>query len=146
MLLGVPIADILHLRAKQRGGWDDAGGRKDTVCTYIWPSFVSPGMQEFLDSEEWHNKSHWDRVFYNAVNRSLDLTIDRLGRKDFEEKLALYKRAKELSNDKCLQRTTFPCSAGGIYTPHEQTDCMWGDSACGVECLDEVATELNLWR
>jgi len=145
MLLGIPIADILYLKAKGRGGWDDGGGRKVTLCTYIWPSYVSEGMQEMLDSEEWQSKSYWDRIFYNAANRSLDLTIERLGRERFEDNLAIYRRAKEHSIAKCVKKTTFPCSSGGKYTAPKYTDCLWGDSGCGIECLDEVATELNLW-
>jgi len=74
------------------------------------------------------------------------LTIDRLGRDEFEKKLALYERARDLSRERCLHKTIFPCSTGGKYTPANQTDCMWKDSGCGSECLDEVADELDLWN
>ena len=145
MLMGIPIADILYLTAKGHGGFDDAGGRGDQTCTYIWPAFISDGMQEYLDSEEWTIRHHWDMAFYQAANRSLDLTIDRLGRERFEKNLALYEQARKLSREKCLHKTVFPCSAGGKFTPDELTDCLWKDSGCGSECLDEVANELDLW-
>lgn len=146
MLMGIPIADILFLTAKGHGGFDDGGGRGGVrTCTYIWPSFVSDGMQEYLDSDEWASRQHWDLVLYEAVNRSLDLTIDRLGRERFEKNLALYEKARELSRTNCLHKTVFPCSSGGKYTEASKTDCLWNDSGCGSECLDEVADKLDLW-
>jgi len=145
MLLSVPIADVLYLKAKGHGGYD-AGGRRDHIsCTYIWPSFVSKGMEEYFKSDEWLDIVHWDRVFYQAANRSLDLTIDKLGRERFEQNLAKYRIAKEVAHDRCLPRTRFPCSAGGKYSPAEKTDCLWKDSGCGSECLDEIAEEFDLW-
>jgi len=146
MLMGVPVADILYLAAKGHGGFDDAGGRSGDVCTYIWPSFVSEGMQQILDGNIWQTKVHWDRAFYEAANRSLDLTIERLDQVKFQTNLALYERARELSRERCLERTVFPCSAGGVFTPKNRTNCIWNDSGCGSECLDEVADELNLWE
>jgi hypothetical protein len=150
MLLGLPLADVLYLAAKSRGGFDDAGRASDaskpTPCTYIWPSFVSEGMQSQLDSDDWRNKSHWDRVLHRAANRSLDLTIDYLGRALFSEQLDLYRRALARSREVCLRNAVFPCSSGGIFTPEEKTTCLWKDSGCGYQCLDEVANELRLWE
>jgi hypothetical protein len=128
MLLNVPIGDLLYLTAKGHGGYDDAGGRNDKVCTFIWPSFVSSGMKIFLESDDWKEKSHWDDVLYQAANRSLDLTIDKLGRESFYDNVALYEKAKRLSEDRCLHRVTFPCSEGGDFTPSDQTNCLWKDS------------------
>jgi len=143
MLLDLSLADVLYLKAKGKGGYDDAGGRGAKVCTYIWPSFVSQGMQAFFETKEWKDIIHWDSVVYQAANRSLDLTIDKLGRAEFEKKLAKYEHAKEVTQERCLPRTVWPCSPGGTYS--EQTDCLWNDSGCSNECMDEVATELDLW-
>ncbi|GKY99308.1 hypothetical protein MPSEU_000885900 [Mayamaea pseudoterrestris] len=173
MLLNVPIGDLLYLTAKGHGGYDDAGGRDGNVCTFIWPSFVSSGMQAYLDSDDWKEKSHWDTILYDAANRSLDLTIDKLGRERFYDNVAVYKQAKRLSEERCLHNVTFPCSEGGDYTPDEETSCLWKDSGwllarhsclriaaqslhkgpthflplhtgCGCECLDAVARELKI--
>jgi hypothetical protein len=150
MLLRLPIADVVYLTAKSRGGFDDAGGASDatkpTTCTYIWPPFLSEGMQSLLDSDEWKNKSHWDRVLHSAANRSLDLTIDYLGRTLFNEQLVLYRHALDRSREVCLRNAVFPCSTGGIFTPEEKTTCLWKDSGCGYRCLDDVARELRLWE
>jgi Galactose-3-O-sulfotransferase len=145
MILKLKIADILYLSAKTKGGYDDAGGRDSKTCTYIWPSFVSPGVDKFLSSKEWRNTTRYDTLLYEAVNRSLDMTIDSLGRDRFDRKLRKFQRAQQVAHTKCLPTTIFPCDATGIYNREETTDCIWKDSGCGATCLDEVATELNLW-
>ena len=55
MLLGVPIADVLYLKAKGNGGYDAGGGRGHNICTYIWPSFISEGMEAFFKTDEWQD-------------------------------------------------------------------------------------------
>ena len=144
MILRLKMADILYLSAKTKGGYDDAGGRdQKRICTYIWPSFVTPGVNAFLNSTEWRETIRYDRLLYQAVNRSLDMTIDALGRHTFNDQLQKYRHAQQLANEKCLPTTVFPCDSGGTY--HTSTDCLWNDSGCGATCLDEIATELNLW-
>lgn len=142
MQLNLKMADILYLSAKGRGGYDAAGGPTKT-CTYIWPSFVSPAMQEHFASDEWQNYITYDTLLYQAVNRSLDMTIDKLGRDSFNEKIAKFKHAQSIALTRCLPTAVFPCDARGEY--NSKTDCLWKDSGCGATCLDEVATELNLW-
>jgi Galactose-3-O-sulfotransferase len=145
MLLRLKIADILYISAKTKGGYDDAGNKQPQACTYIWPSFVSPGMKEFFDSKEWREIVRHDRLLYEAVNRSLDLTIDQLGREKFGEQLRIFQEAQKISKERCLPNTTFPCDASGIFHRENTTDCLWKDSGCGTTCLDQIATELNLW-
>ena len=141
MLLGLPLGDVLHLKAKGSGGYDDAGGKRN-VCTYIQPSFVSDGMEEFFRSDEYQEMVHWDYLLYLAANRSLDLTIEALGRKQFDEKLAQFQTAQKLAVECCGSVTRFPCSSTGQR--NKETDCLWNDSGCGYECLDKVASELGL--
>ena len=143
MLLNIPMADILHLDSKVSGGYklttDPLG------CDWLQHTFISPEMQEVLDSPEWHESIKYDVLLHEAVNRSLDLTIDRLGRKEFEKNLVLYKRAIQEVKKRCVSRVTMPCSANGMFTPLELTDCIYEDMGCGNTCLDEVATDLGLW-
>jgi hypothetical protein len=142
MQLNIKIADILHLNAKTRGGYD-AGGGPGHRCTYIWPSFVSPGMQAYFNSTQWKDTIKYDMLLYQAVNRSLDMTIDKLGRDLFNENLAKFKNAQEKAVRRCLPTTIFPCDSGGKRS--KETDCLWNDSGCGAKCLDALATELDLW-
>ena len=143
MLLNIPLADVLHLGSKVSGGYklttDPLG------CDWLQHTFITPEMQEVLDSPEWHESIKNDVLLYEAVNRSLDLTIDRLGRKEFEKNLVLYERAIQEVKKRCLSRVIMPCSANGIFTPLESTDCIYEDMGCGNTCLDDVATDLGLW-
>ena len=63
MILGLETNDLLYLRAKGSGGYDDAA-TKNRTCTYIVPSFVSPGMKDFFASEEWNNRNAGDKLLY----------------------------------------------------------------------------------
>ena len=145
MLLRLKIADILYLSAKTRGGYDDAGGKSVKTCTYIWPSFVSTGMKEYFSSKEWRERIRYDVFLYEAVNRSLDLTIDQLGRERFHAQLHIFQTAQQAAHERCLPHTKFPCDESGQFHDKNSTDCIWNDSGCGTTCLDKLATELNLW-
>lgn len=143
MLLNLKIADILYLSAKRHGGYDDGGGKNG--CAIIKPSFLSPTMKTFFESNFWKNIIKYDYVLYAAANRSLDLTIDSLGRDLFNDNLKRFLEAQQLAQRKCILNTTFPCDANGRFHQLNQTDCLWKDSGCGVKCLDDIATELDLW-
>jgi hypothetical protein len=143
-LLGVPMSDILFLNAKGHGRHYDDG--MNSKCTYIWPSFVSPSIKEFFASKQWQDRIRYDEALYSAANRSLDLTIDYvIGRSVFDDDLKRYRKAQALGSEKCSLVAKFPCTEAGVFVPREKTDCIWKDSACGTGCLDEIATELNLW-
>jgi len=142
MLLGLSTADVLYLSAKHKGSYDDGGGKGH--CDYIWPSFVSSGMRRYFASDEWHDRIRYDSLLYRAANRSLDLTIDeKFGRSAFERQLSRFVNARRVAQEECFPEAIFPCSEGGEY--NNQTNCIWNDSGCGNDCLDRVATELNLW-
>jgi hypothetical protein len=72
----------------------------------------------------------------------LDLTIDKLGRFEFEIKLEKFRAARSMIQTKCKD-VVFPCSSGGVKM--NKTGCLWQDSGCGFQCLDDVAMELLLW-
>jgi hypothetical protein len=137
ILLNLKMSDILYLSAKSKGGFDD-GGDTDIGCTYIWPSFVSNGVQR-------KDRVQYDTLLYQAANRSLDMTIDDLGRDRFNQLYQKYLYAKKIADEKCYSKAIFSCDTGGKFYNENQTDCIWNDSGCGVSCLDTVATELNLW-
>ena len=141
MLTGAKMGDILFLDAKGSGGFDD-GVYKNT-CYFIQRSRVTPRMREFLESETWRQVVKWDNLLFAAANRSLDLTIDRLGRDAFNENLARFKHAQEVARERCLSLEVFPCTSTGQQNEH--ANCLWSDSGCGYDCLNDVADELDLW-
>jgi Sulfotransferase family len=141
MLLNVDMGSILYLNAKGNGGYDDGGFMGQ--CFYIEPSHISRGMQKFFEHPQWKAAVKWDELLYRAANRSLDLTIDRLGRASFEKNLTKFRNAQAVAHERCLPREVFPCTSTGIKNRNKS--CLWKDSGCGSDCLDEVATELGLW-
>ena len=144
MLLNVSMSEVLFLKAKGHGGYDAGGGREGNKCTYIWPSFETTGMKEIFETDEFQALVRWDYVLYQAANRSLDMTIEKLGRENFEKQLVQYRYARMMAQEKCLPDAVFPCSEGGRFVPPEQTTCVWKDSACSMDCLDQVGIEQNL--
>lgn len=139
MILNLTISDILYLSAKQNGGFDD--GLFAGTCHYIMPTFITPEIKKHLDSNVWTQYTQGDNLLYVTVNRSLDLTIDALGREQFQMKVRQYQAALQFAQSKC-NNVTFPCSQGGIL--NNKHDCYLWDSGCGYACLDKVAKELGL--
>ena len=146
MLLGLSIADILYFSANKSGGYDVGGGFNHT-CGYIQPSVVTDSMRSVLASDEWQDSVKWDDALYLAANASLDLTIQRLGRSQFEEGLAKFREALLAAKKNCSVEKRFPCDKVGVPPlPDSETGCLYRDSGCGQECLDRVATQLDLWK
>ena len=141
LLLNLPTSDVLFLNAKNSGGYDD-GGHKEG-CVYIVPSFVSPGMKEYFDNFPYNNSI--DTQLYLAANRSLDLTIDALGRDKFNRALQKYRHVQGIVNDVCNKPgiVTFPCNPDG--TKNKNNHCIWADSGCGTKCIDRVSSNLHLY-
>jgi hypothetical protein len=141
MLLNLRLADILFLDAKSSGGYDDGGG--DRKCHLIQKSTVSEGMNKYFAKPSWQRIVGPDKMLYTAANKALDLTIDQLGRNEFEENLTRFRRAQTIARNRCIQREVFPCTSKGAINPNK--NCLWKDSGCGSDCLDEIATELDIW-
>jgi hypothetical protein len=143
MLLNLQMADVLYLNAKGNGKYDD--GAHNNKCHFIQPSVVSSGMKDFFQDQRWQHKVQWDSLLHQAANQSLDLTIDRLGRLAFEANLEKFTGAQKVARERCLPREVFPCTSKGVKQKNAAKLCLWADSGCGSDCLDEVATELGLW-
>ena len=122
MLLDLETADILYLTAKGHGRFDDGGN--NSTCTYVVPSFVSPGMNDYFESREWTDRIVGDTHLYKAASISLDMTIDKLGRKAFGKQLAAFKEAKKIVDEKCQDTVVWPCSADGVFHRRPQ-GCLW---------------------
>eukprot|EP00543_Licmophora_paradoxa_P008376 CAMPEP_0202442388 /NCGR_PEP_ID=MMETSP1360-20130828/1835_1 /ASSEMBLY_ACC=CAM_ASM_000848 /TAXON_ID=515479 /ORGANISM="Licmophora paradoxa, Strain CCMP2313" /LENGTH=236 /DNA_ID=CAMNT_0049057739 /DNA_START=87 /DNA_END=797 /DNA_ORIENTATION=+ len=136
MLLDLEQSDILYLKAKGHGHFDDGGFNQ--TCVYVQPSFVSPGMKEYFESEEWHTRIRGDTALYKAANASLDRTIDEvLGRQNFQTELRKFLKARRLAEETCQDTVVWPCDASGTRRV-VASGCLWHDSGCGFKCLDGV--------
>jgi hypothetical protein len=88
-----------------------------------------------------YRKNNPDYLLYAAVNRSLDLTIDLLGRGRVEKGVRQLHNMQALAQEKCLSKAIFPCSANGTWQPGYKEDCYEKDFGCGYRCLDAVLDE-----
>jgi Galactose-3-O-sulfotransferase len=131
-LLKLETSDILYLSAKQSGGYSYSAAPFEG-CHKIIPSYISSAVSDFLSSPLWYAQNYEDYVLYKAANKSLDMTIEKIGRSQFESALAEY---RNMMNDVkvCANETVEPCSSDGTY--HEKTDCFYRDWGCGYPCLD----------
>jgi len=71
LLIGVSLSDVL---------FDFLPSEYSRCGSYEEPPWLSSGMKDYLDSDRWKDREEGDFLLYNAVNESLDLTIDKLGR------------------------------------------------------------------
>lgn len=133
LLLDLKIEDILYLRAKNSGGYD-AGGKNGT-CTLIEPAMLTDEMKKFLKSDEWTDASKFDQLLYDTAVRSLDLTIERLGRLRVKKELERFKRLNQAAVLRCHNTAIFPCSSDGNFT--NRTNCIWRDAGCSFPCIDK---------
>jgi Galactose-3-O-sulfotransferase len=141
MILDLRTSDLLYLSAKLHGGWDDGVYRHQ--CYFITPAFVSSSMQKFFEtSEEWFSFSYGDDLLYRAVNASLDRTIAGMDPAIFSRNIQRLRWALNKADEICRSQVVFPCSENGKYVP--ENDCLIWDSACGMDCLDELARTLDL--
>ena len=95
-------------------------------------------MKVFLESDEWKEHIAPDVEFYKAAHKSLDRTIEALGRKEFEKNLALFKKGQKLAATHCTGRVRTMCSsAGEVIRPVNTTCYIWGEG-CDHDCIDEI--------
>ena len=141
LLFNIDLGDLLYLKGNKVAGEFSRHARHDT-CNYILKSFVSDGMKRFFASDLWQKMIYWDRVFHVVANRSLDLTIEKLGRDRFEAHLQKFKEAEQRAKELCVPHAKLPCDSGGRF--HNDTDCLFLDAGCANDCLDQIAQEMGI--
>merc|ERR1712060_150879 len=131
-ILGLDAGDILYFSSKINGGYD-------FQCRQIPKKVKWPQLNDYFASNEWREKVSFSDVLYKAVNVSLDLTIDRIGRSKFAEALKEHKYLISLAREVCVYKTVFPCSETG-EEQHDRSKyhCYQNDMGCGYPCLDEL--------
>lgn len=125
MVLGLETSDVMFLDSKRSG------------TPGIQSTYVTPGMKEFFDSQYYKDKIFLDDALYKAINASLDKTIDKLGRPEFEKQLEKLRSSKKLVTETCTKEK---------WAAHLGTDRLkppeWcvahSDWGCGFDCFDYV--------
>jgi hypothetical protein len=144
LLMGLRLGDIL-LTSSKVGGTFSRTSPTAPACIEIQKSFISKRVKEYLASDEWYAKNYGDYLLYAAANRSLDLTIEGLGRDRFEGALRKYRQAKALVDERCASKVFFPCSANGTSQDAlSERDCYNKDQGCGYPCVDALL-EAESW-
>jgi hypothetical protein len=139
IMLDLEVTDVLYTNAKESGTYmipaqseqcHKLGGKRPLL----------PEMQEFLDSSYWSNLMRLENALYEAVDRSLDATIEEVvGREIFDAKLKEFLAAKETLSEHCRGKIVMACTPEGETVPKaNQSHCYSGDTGCGHECLDEL--------
>ena len=135
-LLGLHTGDIVSLSYNVGGSYRYEHGK----CKQLIKSQVSEGMMAYFQSDEWIAKNYGDYLLFAAVNRSIDMTIEQIGRPAFDTALQEFRRLEGKVNTICNERVPFPCSANGTVRfqakqsiPHDEIG----------RCVDDVVRQDN---
>ena len=139
LLLNLNPGDILYTSSKVSGNYV-------ANLYYSCSKKVSVGkilplpVYEHVSSQNYYDKNFGDFLLYQAVNKSLDITIEeRIGKDKFEkalkEHLHLMKLVKERCEDK--NKVISLCSKDGV-PQWNISNCYERDFGCGYDCLDEL--------
>ena len=127
------------LSSKRAGGYDDGSG-DDGRCHKIQKAYTTSDVDEYVAGG--FQRGNIDYLLYAAVNRSLDRTIDILGRQRVEEEVKRHQTLQELAESRCAEETIFPCTQENVEpNPQSQSNCYFGDVGCGHECVKRVIRE-----
>jgi hypothetical protein len=133
LLPGVLYSDLIVLRTKERGAFVRHGLHS---CAYIPDISSTPDrIQTYLEGP--FRDTNPEYLLYAAVNRSLDMTIDRLGRARVEEGVQKTQYLQSLAQEHCTNQSFLPCSNDGDF---QEGACYVRDFGCGYKCIYDVLT------
>lgn len=97
-------------------------------------------VEQFLKSDRWKKVSKLELMLYDAVNRSIDVTIHEvIGVAVFNARLDEFRRAKARVRSECQSKVVTVCDANGTITNKEdRSACYSEDVGCGYKCVDEL--------
>lgn len=132
-LLNLDFEDILYASMKTHGSFTPGG----TSCVYIVPSFLTKGMKEFFNSTWLHPTiMGGDIQLYNAAVKSLDNTIEYLGKDLVEKEVAKFRAALKRVSNRCIPQDR--CNSKGEMSKPKENGCYLWDVGCSYGCINEV--------
>ena len=135
MILKVPLADVIVLSSKESGGYDDGRSRKG--CVRLKRKWTTPNIDDYLAGD--FRNDNFDLVLYQAVNASLDRTMDALGRDLVLAGVESYRQLVAKNERECMPHAIFPCpQIHPNQTYLSQGDCYFSDAGCGHKCSDRA--------
>jgi len=131
LLPGVQYSDLIVLRTKERGSFVRHG--LDS-CAYIpYVSKVPDPIQTYLDGP--YRDTNPDYLLYAAVNQSLDLTIERIGRGRVEHGVRQIQSLQHIAQETCMDASVLPCTDSGDV---QEGSCYVRDFGCGYKCIGGI--------
>ena len=134
MLWGLQTGDIIVSAAKAGQysyNWNPKG-----TCFKIPRTIKREAVLDYISTD--FHRANGDFMLHSVMNRSLDLTIDQLGREKFNMELEKYHKLKALTTQLCQNNATFPCSKTGEWQSGFEESCYEYDVGCGYRCIDSV--------
>lgn len=114
MIMGMDINDVLNSYRPST----------NTRCGSLVenPKWLTQGMSEYLESDEWKEKQSGDFMLYRAANEALDATIQILGPEQVKKNLAQFRRLVRIGTD--LSRDLRKENGCGVIfaTPYSDID------------------------
>ena len=143
MLAQIPLADVVVFSAKIAGGYYFNGNIKR--CLKLEKKWTTPKIEEYILGD-YKSTNKDDYLLYNAAQRSLDKTIDALGRQRVEENIERLKSLQQLNEKQCESEASVCPEPDdeGMQREHirlANERCYFSDVGCGHACTDKVLAE-----
>lgn len=143
LLFGFRDETMIVMNSKHSGGLDD--GEFNNTCYKIKPRYTTDDVDEYIAPGSDYQKSNLDNFLYAVADKSLDKTIDFLGRDRVEKEVLRHQQLRQLAEDACSSITTWPCDTEGAPpNPDALQDCYFGDVGCGHECIMDVVRNAGI--
>jgi hypothetical protein len=113
MLIGVEVTDVL---------FDFIPSTHSRCGSLTQPDWLTEGMENYLQNE-FAERASADFVLYDAANKSLDMTIEKLGREKVEKKLQEYEQLLNIGTNYWTQQTgSKGCGIPRLHPNHQPYD------------------------
>jgi Galactose-3-O-sulfotransferase len=136
-LLNLTLKEILYAKPARTAG-SFSNGYSDRPCTYLIPSFLTPGMEKYFKSPEWKKRIEGDELLYRAANKSLDRTLDAIGRDRVERTMQQFKKGQTYVQQQCQGKIRSMCDEGGKVVPRENRTCYIWAEGCDYQCINAL--------
>ena len=113
-LLDLSLNDIVYINKRVSGGYDKFYNEdKSAFCVKTIKGSLSKSKQDYFQSAEWKARIVGDNLLYQSALKSLDLTIEQIGREQFNERLETFEKLLEEVQSACNRPECDYCTSAG---------------------------------
>ena len=134
LLLGLDTKDVLYNPSPNAGTismWKDDKG----FCERVKEAFIPRGAKRYFDSDDFSDDNDIDIELYKEVERTMEATIDKIGRGTYTEALRKYREQMEVVERICLPTVEYKCNTPGKRWK-DLNNC--GKDGCDAACLSSL--------